>query len=133
MLTIRLSRTGKKNQPSFRIIVQEHTASPKGEALESLGYYKPAVEPKIFKVDMERVKHWIKVGAKPSDTMAVLLKKEGLTGMEKYIEPRTKKRKSKSETTATAQAGGVAPEAPKAAEKPAEKAAEKPQEQPDAK
>ena len=85
MLKIRLSRTGKKRQPSFRVVVQEHTAPIKGKFVESIGYFRPADDPKVFSVDLERVKHWLSVGAQPSDTVAVLLKKEGIEGLDKYI------------------------------------------------
>jgi len=96
MLKIRLSRTGKRSQPSYRIIVQEHTAAVKGgKVVENLGTYFPTKNPKVFTVDTDRVKHWITLGAKPSDTIAVLLKKNGMEGMEKYIEPRNKKRINK--------------------------------------
>ena len=95
MLKLRLSRTGKKAQPSFRILVQEHTSAVKGKYIEALGFYKSATKPKEFKVDMERVKHWLSVGAQPSDTLAVLLKKEGLEGMEKFIAVRNHQRKTK--------------------------------------
>ena len=78
MLNIRLSRVGKTDQPSFRILVQEHTASPKGKFIEVIGNYNPIG--KQFKVDVGRVNHWLSVGAKPSDTLAVLLKKNGVEG-----------------------------------------------------
>ncbi|MFA6305436.1 MAG: 30S ribosomal protein S16 [Candidatus Gracilibacteria bacterium] len=97
MLKIRLTRVGKHAQPSFRVVLQEHTAAVKGKFIEALGYYKPADKPKVLEVNIERVKHWISVGAKPSDTVAVLLKKNGFEGMDKYIEPRNKKRKSKKD------------------------------------
>ncbi|MCK9186376.1 30S ribosomal protein S16 [Candidatus Gracilibacteria bacterium] len=97
MLKIRLTRTGKHAQPSFRVVLQEHTSAAKGKFIEALGYYKPADNPKVLTVDAERVKYWISVGAQPSDTVAVLLKKNGFEGMDKYIEPRNKKRKSKKE------------------------------------
>lgn len=97
MLKIRLSRAGKKGQPSFRIIVQEHTSAVKGKFIEEIGYYRPTTKDKEFIVKLERVSYWIGKGAKPSDSMAVLLKKHGVEGMEKYIAPRDKKRKSKKE------------------------------------
>lgn len=97
MLKIRLTRVGKHAQPSFRVVLQEHTSAAKGKFIEALGYYKPADKPKVLNVDGERVKYWISVGAKPSDTVAVLLKKNGFEGMDKYIEPRNKKRKSKKD------------------------------------
>ena len=121
MLKIRLSRAGKKKQPSFRVVVQEHSSPVKGKFVEELGFYLPTANPKEFKIDLERAKYWISVGAQPSDSVAVLLKKDGLDGMEKFIEPRNKKRKPKKE-----QPEEEAPKAPAAAapaeEKPVEEA-----------
>lgn len=118
MLRLRLQRGGKKGQPHFRIVLQEHTDAVKREAKEVLGYYKPALDPKIIKVDLERVKHWLSQGAQPSDALAVLLKKEGLEGMEKYIAPRDKQRKKKGEQPEDAEQSGASSEA-KAEDKPA--------------
>lgn len=95
MLKIRLSRTGKKSQPSFRIVVQEHTSPIKGKFIENIGYYRPADNPKVFKVEADRVKHWISVGAQPSDTLASLLKRDGFEDMDKYIDPKNKQAKKK--------------------------------------
>ena len=137
MLKIRLSRTGKKSQPSYRVVVQEKARAVKGKFIESLGFYRPAEDPKVFQVDIERVKHWISVGAHPSDTMAGLLKRhENLEGMEKFIEPRNKKAKKKKaqpEEEAPAAPAAPAAEAP-AAEAPKEepKAEEPPAEEPKA-
>ncbi len=95
MLRIRLSRTGKKSQPSFRIVVAEHTNAVKGKYMELLGHYVPSVNPKIFEFKKERIEYWISKGAKPSDTVASLLKNAGMKGMEKFISERNKKRKKK--------------------------------------
>jgi len=103
LLKIRLSRAGKKSQPSFRVVVQEHTASPKGKSIEIIGTYAPSANPKILKIDLDRAKHWVSVGAQPSDTVAVLLKRQGMTGMEKFIAPRDKKKKSKKGGDAAAE------------------------------
>ena len=81
MLKIRLSRTGKNSQPSFRVVVQEHTSPVKGKPIEALGYYRPAHTPKEFKINLDRIKHWMSVGAQPSDAIAVLLKQEGIDGL----------------------------------------------------
>jgi len=103
-----LQRTGKVGQPSFRIVLQEHTNPVKREAKEILGSYRPAEEAKPFQIDLERVKFWLSKGVQVSDSLAVLLKKQGVEGMEKFIEPRDKKRKSKKEPT---EAPAAAPEA----------------------
>lgn len=97
MLKIRLSRTGKNTQPTFRLVVQEHTAPIKGKFVEEIGYYRPTTPEKPFNINSERVKYWISVGARPSDTVATLLKKQGFEGMEQYMEPRDKKRKKKGQ------------------------------------
>lgn len=97
MLTIRLSRTGKKRQPSFRLILQEKRSHPKGRAAEILGSYLPALKEKPLVLSRERLEYWLKVGAQPSDSVAAILKKNGFEGMEKFMESRNKQRKKKWE------------------------------------
>ena len=89
MLKIRLTRTGKTAQESFRIVVAEHTNAVKGKYTELLGYYHPAKSPKVFDVKKERVEYWISKGAQPSSTAAALFKKHGFANMDKYVEVRT--------------------------------------------
>ncbi len=95
MLRIRLSRTGKTKQESFRIVVAPHTDAVKGKYLELLGHYVPAENPKKFDIKKERVEYWISKGAKPSETMAVLLKKHGFANMDKYIPVHAKMQRPK--------------------------------------
>lgn len=116
MLRIRFSRTGKVGQPSYRLVVAEHRAPVKGRSLETLGHYLPARKTKMVVVDKDRVSHWISKGAIPTDSVAALLKKEGMPNMEKYLEPRNKQRKVKGEAAKTE--AKPAPQPP-AAEKPA--------------
>lgn len=71
MLKIRLQRTGKRGQAYFRVIIVEHTKKPKGKFLELLGNYDP--HKKEFKVNMERVNHWVSNGAQVSPTVNNLL------------------------------------------------------------
>lgn len=111
MLRIRLSRTGRENYPSYRIVVAEHTSAVKKKPIDVVGNYIPTRNPKVLKFDEKKIREWIAKGAKPTDTMASILKNAGVSGMEKYMEPRNKKRKSKKE-----QAAEPAPAAPKAAE-----------------
>lgn len=121
MLRIRLSRTGRKNYPSYRIVVAEHARPVKGKFIEILGHYIPNRDPKVFEYDEKKIREWISKGAKPTDTVASLLKNAGVTGMEKYIEPRDKKRKKKKEVEEAPAAPTPAPaaEEPKAEEAPA--------------
>lgn len=126
MLKIRLSRTGRTNYPSYRILVAEHSDAVKGKFIEILGHYIPNREPKVLEYDEKKIREWIDKGAKPTDTVASLLKNAGVTGMEKYIEPRNKKRKKKN--APDEQEAQPAPAAPAAEEKKEEKKEEKAEE-----
>jgi small subunit ribosomal protein S16 len=77
MLKIRMQRTGRINQPSYRIIVTEHARAAKtGAFVEELGTYNPATKARTLKED--RVKYWISVGAQPSGTMHNMLVSTGV-------------------------------------------------------
>ena len=93
MLVIRFLRRGKKNQPFFRIVVTDKRNPPQGgRFLEILGFYNPLTKEK--KVKTERVKHWLSVGAKPSDTVYNLLISEGvIKGKKLPVHSKTKKGK----------------------------------------
>ena len=98
MLKIRLQRTGRKKQPFFRVVVAEHTNAATGKFIEKLGHYNPLVKPWDFKVDTDKVMAWIKKGAKPTNTVARLLKSAGVSGMEKYIiDMKSRKKKNAPE------------------------------------
>lgn len=84
MLRIRLSRTGRKGQPSYRVVVADHARPIQGRYVEVVGNYNP--QNKIVTVEKEKIEGWIKQGAQPSQTVARLLKKEGFQNMDKYIE-----------------------------------------------
>lgn len=76
MLTIRLSRIGKKNKPMYRLIVSEKARDPYGRALEILGSYNPYT--KELAVKAERIKHWLSFGAGMSVTVNNLLIEKGI-------------------------------------------------------
>lgn len=68
MLRIRLKRVGRKHDPSYRVIITEKHRGPKsGKYIESIGSYDPRIDKRD--IDVERAKHWISVGAQPSDTV----------------------------------------------------------------
>jgi small subunit ribosomal protein S16 len=71
MLVLRLTRIGKKKQPTFRLIVQEKTQDPWGKAKAYLGSYNPRTKAKSFK--NEEIKAWIAQGAQPSSTVHNML------------------------------------------------------------
>ena len=83
MLTIRLTRVGKKKQPQYRFIVSEKARDPWGKALEILGTYEPLRNPVILLVDKERVAYWISKGAQCSDTVWNLFIDQGMVKGEK--------------------------------------------------
>ena len=68
MLTIRLTRKGKKNQPFFRVVlVDKRNSSKSGKSVEDLGYVDPLSKRKNF--NTERIQYWLSKGAKPSETI----------------------------------------------------------------
>ncbi|MBU0767153.1 30S ribosomal protein S16 [Patescibacteria group bacterium] len=97
MLVLRLQRTGKRNDPTFRIVAAEKRRAVKGKFLEVIGHYLPTRNPTIFVCDQERVSHWVSKGAQPSNTLARLLTKEGMQGLESFIDTYTKKKKRNEE------------------------------------
>jgi small subunit ribosomal protein S16 len=76
-VVIRLQRTGKPHQPYYRVVAIEKARAASGKPVEILGTYNPReeLENKKVVVDTERYEHWVKVGAKPSDTVASLIKR----------------------------------------------------------
>jgi small subunit ribosomal protein S16 len=75
MLKIKLARTGKKNQPSFRIVVQEARSKINGKNVEILGYYLPLPQPAVIKIDKKKYQEWVDKGARPTETVRSLFKK----------------------------------------------------------
>ena len=76
MLTIRLARIGKKKKPFYRVVVIERTRARDGRVREAVGTYDPLQKPAEVKLDSERVKYWLSVGAQPSDTVRSFIKKQ---------------------------------------------------------
>lgn len=76
MLKIRLTRTGRKNRPHYRLVVAEHSAPVKGKFIAILGSYDPLNKKVQLKKD--EIIAWMNKGAKPSNTVAKLLKKQGI-------------------------------------------------------
>ena len=74
---IRLTRHGAKKRPFYRIVVADSESPRDGKFLENVGTYNPLVEPAEVFLKKERIKYWMDQGAKPSDTVKSLLKKEG--------------------------------------------------------
>jgi small subunit ribosomal protein S16 len=77
MLRIRLSRTGKKGQPSYRVVVTDIRNKRDGRIVENIGNYYPLEEGVSFKITEARALHWLSVGAQPTDAVRRLLEKQG--------------------------------------------------------
>jgi len=73
MLVIRLRRAGSKNRPFYRVVVTESRSARDGRFVEVLGHYNPRTKPEKLTVDRERLAHWLKAGAQPSDTVRTLI------------------------------------------------------------
>ncbi len=79
---IRLRRTGRRHQPTYRIVVTEKAAPRDGKFIETLGHYNPRTEPITLVVNAEKARDWLSRGATPSDTVRSLLKKAGVFAAE---------------------------------------------------
>jgi small subunit ribosomal protein S16 len=77
MLRIRLTRTGKKGQPSYRIVVADVRSKRDGRVVERIGHYNPLTDPAEYKIKEGRALHWLSVGAQPSNAVHRLLEKQG--------------------------------------------------------
>jgi small subunit ribosomal protein S16 len=75
---IRLTRTGKKKQPTYRVIVADGRAPRDGRYIEQIGRYDPRQEPSVIEIDQERATYWLQHGAQPSDPVRRLLEVAGV-------------------------------------------------------
>jgi len=78
MVKIRLTRTGSKKKPFYRIVATDARSPRDGRFVEILGFYNPHADPMQIHLDSERIISWLQRGAKPTDTVKSLLKKEGV-------------------------------------------------------
>ena len=70
---IRCQRFGRKKRPFYRIVAAHKDSPRDGRFIEILGYYDPLPNPSVIKFNKERLKYWLSVGAKPSNTVAKLI------------------------------------------------------------
>lgn len=98
MLSIRLSRVGKKKAPVYRIVVMPKHRDPWANNTEILGHYNPRKTPKELVIDTDRVKHWLDKGAQATDTVWNLLVSEKIIeGEKRGVSTLSKKRKVRTE------------------------------------
>jgi small subunit ribosomal protein S16 len=75
MLKIKLSRTGKRSQPSYRIVVVNDRSKRDGKFTDLIGTYNPLVNPPHFSLDQDKYQQWLNHGAQPTDTVRLLYQK----------------------------------------------------------
>ncbi|MBI4121837.1 MAG: 30S ribosomal protein S16 [Parcubacteria group bacterium] len=128
MLKIKMSRVGKRKQPTFRLLVVEHQKDPWGTYIENVGHFNPREKQATMVLNADRIKYWMSVGAQPTDTVHNLLitagliegKKRNVSKLGKIArDERTKAaddaKKGKMEAAAKAKAEKEAAAAPKEA------------------
>lgn len=74
MLAIRLARFGAKKKPSYRVVVIDKERARNSRSIEVVGFYNPIAKPAQVELKHDRINHWIKNGAQPSDTVTRLMK-----------------------------------------------------------
>ncbi len=74
---LRLARTGKKKQPSYRVVASDARSPRDGRFIEIVGTYNPRMDPSEIKINNARAVHWLREGAQPSDRVKKLLQVSG--------------------------------------------------------
>lgn len=147
MVRIRLRRVGARHQPSFRIVAADKESPRDGRFLEIIGHYNPRTEPATIKIKEDRLFHWLKNGAQPSESVAQLMRTSGAqerwerfkagesletllaeaASQDVEIDPRTRRDdliRASKKATKPAGAAAEIKAVPEKAEKPEETAAE---------
>jgi small subunit ribosomal protein S16 len=107
---IRLARGGSKKRPVYRIVVCQSTSARDGNFLEKIGTYNPLLsqdQEKRVVIDLERAKHWLQVGAQPTERVALFFGRAGLIAVQPIAERPTKgapKKKAQERMKAEAEA-----------------------------
>ncbi len=74
-VVLRLSRAGTHKAPFYHVVATDSRRPRDGKYLEDVGLYDPTQQPERIELKAERVEHWLKVGARPSQTVAMVLKR----------------------------------------------------------
>ena len=101
---IRLARHGAKKRPYYRVVVADGRMPRDGRYIEEVGAYNPLTNPKMIKMDLEKVDQWIAKGAQPSNTVAKLIE----IARGDAPEPAKKDKKSKKQMAKDAAAKAAA-------------------------
>jgi small subunit ribosomal protein S16 len=82
VVKLRLRRMGAKKRPSYRIVAADSRSPRDGAFIESVGFYDPITDPATINVNVDRARHWLSVGAQPTETVNSLFKKAGVYRVE---------------------------------------------------
>lgn len=125
---IRLTRMGKKRQPSYRVVVMDSRKPRDGEYIEQIGFYDPRPDPSVVEIDNERALKWLRDGAQPTERAQKLLEISGAWTQFKVakgqIHTVPDRRPAETVAAAPATAAAPSPDAESAPEVVAEPAAE---------
>lgn len=77
-VAIRLKRFGTKKKPHSRIVVCESSRARDARVIDQIGFYDPSKDPPLIGVDKAKAEKWLKQGARPSDTVRSIFKKQGI-------------------------------------------------------
>ncbi len=114
---MKLQRVGAKNQPYYRVVVQDESATPSSDVIEVLGQYHPLKNPALFEVNKEKTLEWIRKGAAPTERLRILLGKAGiLPPVDLAALPKRKPKGEKPVEAPAAEAAPAATASPAAAE-----------------
>jgi small subunit ribosomal protein S16 len=78
LLRIRLTRTGAKQRPSYRVVVADARAPRDGRHVDILGFYDPMTNPSTVRIDVDRAVRWLRNGAQPTERARILLRHAGV-------------------------------------------------------
>lgn len=104
MLRIRLTRTGAKKRPSYRVIVADARARRDGRHVDILGFYDPMSQPSVVRIDTARAVQWLRNGAQPSDRVRILLRHAGV--LKAHEEARLAEKRARREHSGAAGPAG---------------------------
>jgi small subunit ribosomal protein S16 len=87
MVVIRMMRVGSKKKPYFRVVVTEARTARESSFVENVGTYNPRMKPAQVNINKQRVEHWLKKGAKPSDSVRTLFRHHLSRDLSAPVEP----------------------------------------------
>ena len=89
MVKIRLRRVGRRNRPSYRLVVADSRAPRDGAFISIIGHYNPLTDPETVVIDEEKALKWLEQGAQPTATVSRLLSKAGIIEKFKTIKEKS--------------------------------------------